>query len=148
MNNDTVSKVLEKDIVVIRTALELGKDYATQVLQGHDMMYKRHPATEGERKEIVDDIVTLNHGLSALSLLAAKEGQGCKGCQTCKWGNYTCSRNDEDGDCHLNKWELYESATTATFEKLWNDTIANMVYDELVSKRESEKPEESEESER
>ena len=46
----------EEDIKAIREALELGKDYATQVLQGHDMMYKRHSATEGERKEIVDDI--------------------------------------------------------------------------------------------
>ena len=61
----------EEDIKAIRDALELGKDYATQVLQGHDMMYKRHPATKGERKDIVDDVVTINHGLSALSRLAA-----------------------------------------------------------------------------
>ena len=53
----------------IREALELGKDYATQVLQGHDMMYKRHPATEADRKEIVDDIILFNNALKEYDAL-------------------------------------------------------------------------------
>lgn len=61
----------EEDVKAIRKALELGKDYATQVLQGHDMMYKRHPATERERNEIVDDIILFNKAIKEYNALSS-----------------------------------------------------------------------------
>ena len=59
---------------MIAKALKLGKQYAIQALQDHDLKYCRHPATESDRQEIVDDVVSFDEALAALS----SSGQGAE----------------------------------------------------------------------
>ena len=74
MENEEIAKgETMLDTKAIRKALELGKDYATQTLQNHDLKYNRHPATESDRNEIIEDIVVFNRALSALSQLESSE---------------------------------------------------------------------------
>lgn len=56
----------------MRDALQTGLEYAEQVLIEHDLMYKRHPATESSRDVIIADISELERALAALTAPAAE----------------------------------------------------------------------------
>ena len=46
-------------------ALLAARDYVQQALNEHDRMYCRHPATESDRKLIVDDLARVDAALAA-----------------------------------------------------------------------------------
>ena len=48
-----------------RDALLAARDYVQQALNEHDRMYCRHPATESDRKLIVDDLARVDAALAA-----------------------------------------------------------------------------------
>lgn len=48
-----------------RDALLAARDYVQQALVEHDRMYCRHPATESDRKLIVDDLAQVDAALAA-----------------------------------------------------------------------------------
>ncbi len=48
----------------MRQALEIAIDYMNERLEDHDFKYKRHPATEAERINILADIETIKEALA------------------------------------------------------------------------------------
>ncbi|HRY53013.1 MAG TPA: hypothetical protein P5142_00215 [Spirochaetia bacterium] len=58
----------------IREALELGREYASKALSDHDAAYKRHPATEAERQDIVEDIAQIDAALASTPETRALQG--------------------------------------------------------------------------
>lgn len=48
----------------VRDALQAGKHYAEEALSRHDESYGKHPATEPERRAIVEDIATIDAALA------------------------------------------------------------------------------------
>ena len=48
----------------LREALQIGREYTAEALAKHDQKYQRHPATEGARKLIADNLAAIEEALA------------------------------------------------------------------------------------